>query len=240
MSVTFTLTGFAPVKRDGIELTGSFVATINADLQVGSVAETITVSGQTPVVDVQSTQTQRVLNDEVIAALPTGRTPMSLATLIPGAVGFLGAQDVGGTDSLGAINGQFSIHGGSNNDMRVMTEGFYTGGNRSGLQFGNNQPNVGSTEEVSIDVAGNTAERAEGGILINFVPKSGGNTVQRIAVRLRDRQRAVGQQPDPAGEGPGLPDGRQGQEHLRHQPGVWRADQTRQAVVLHLGPVLWL
>jgi hypothetical protein len=173
--VTFTLTGFAPVKREGIELTGSFVATVNADLQVGSLTETITVSGQTPIVDVQSTQTQRVINNEVIAALPTGRTPMSLATLIPGAVGFLGAQDVGGTDSLGAINGQFSIHGGSNNDMRVMTEGFYTGGNRSGLQFGNNQPNVGSTEEVTIDVAGNTAERSEGGILINFVPKSGGN-----------------------------------------------------------------
>ena len=95
--------------------------------------------------------------------------------MIPGAVGYLGAQDVGGSDSLGAINGQFSIHGGSNNDMRVMTEGFYTGGNRSGLQYGNNQPNVGSTEEVSIDVAGNTAERAEGGILINFVPKAGGN-----------------------------------------------------------------
>jgi carboxypeptidase family protein len=174
-AVAFTLTGFAPVKREGIELAGSFVATVNADLQVGSVAETVTVSGQTPIVDVQSTQTQRVLNNEVIAALPTGRTPMSLATLIPGAVGFLGAQDVGGTDSLGAINGQFSIHGGSNNDMRVMTESFYTGGNRSGLQFGNNQPNVGSTEEVSIDVAGNTAERAEGGILINFVPKAGGN-----------------------------------------------------------------
>ena len=174
-TVTFTLTGFGPVKREGIELTGSFTATVNADLQVGSLAETVTVSGQSPIVDVQSTQTQRVLNSEVIAALPTGRTPMSLATLIPGAVGFLGAQDVGGTDSLGAINGQFSIHGGSNNDMRVMTEGFYTGGNRSGLQFGNNQPNVGSTEEVSIDVAGNTAERAEGGILINFVPKSGGN-----------------------------------------------------------------
>lgn len=173
--VTFTLTGFAPVKREGIDLTGSFTATINADLQVGSIAETLTVSGAAPIVDVQSTQSQRVLNNEVINALPTGRTPMSLATLIPGAVGFLGAQDVGGTDSLGAINGQFSIHGGSNNDMRVMTEGFYTGGNRSGLQFGNNQPNVGSTEEVSIDIAGNTAERAEGGILINFVPKSGGN-----------------------------------------------------------------
>jgi hypothetical protein len=173
--VTFTLTGFAPLKREGIELTGSFTATVNADLQIGSLSETLTVSGQSPIVDVQNTQTQRVMTSDVISSLPTGRTPMGLATLIPGAVGFLGAQDVGGTDSLGAINGQFSIHGGSNNDMRVMTEGFYTGGNRSGLQFGNNQPNVGSTEEVSIDVAGNTAERAEGGVLINFVPKAGGN-----------------------------------------------------------------
>ncbi len=175
MTVTFTLTGFAPVKREEIVLTGSFIATVNADLQIGSLAETVTVTGLSPIVDVQSTQTQRVMTSEVISSLPTGRTPMGLATLIPGAVGFLGAQDVGGTDSLGAINGQFSIHGGSNNDMRVMTEGFFTGGNRSGLQFGNNQPNVGSTEEVAIDVAGNTAERGEGGILINFVPKSGGN-----------------------------------------------------------------
>jgi hypothetical protein len=174
-TVTFTLTGFNLVRREGIQLAGTFIATINADLQVGTVSETITVSGQTPIVDVQNTQTQRVLSDDVIAALPTGRTAMSLTTLIPGAVGFLGSQDVGGTDSLGAISGQFSIHGGSNNDMRVMQDGFYTGGNRAGLQFGNNQPNVGSTEEVAINIAGNTAERAEGGILVNFVPKAGGN-----------------------------------------------------------------
>src|SRR5213595_3194988 len=144
-TVTFALTGFGSVKREGIELTGSFTATVNADLQVGSIAETVTVSGAAPMVDVQSTRTERVLNSDVIAALPTGRTPMSLATLIPGVVGYLGAQDVGGTDSLGAISGQLTIHGGSNNDMRVMTDGFYTGGNMAGLQYGNNQPNVGST-----------------------------------------------------------------------------------------------
>lgn len=174
-TVTFTLTGFAPVKRDGIELAGSFTATVNADLQVGSIAETITVSGASPVVDVQNTRTQRVMNSDVIDALPTGRTPMSLATLIPGVVGFLGSQDVGGTDTLGAISGQLTIHGGSNNDMRIMTDGFFTGGNRSGLQYGNNQPNAGSSEEVVVDVAGNSAERTESGILINFVPKAGGN-----------------------------------------------------------------
>jgi hypothetical protein len=174
-TVTFALTGFSSVRREGIELAGSFTATINADLQVGSLSETVTVSGQSPIVDVQNTRTQRVINSDVIEALPTGRTPMSLATLIPGVVGFLGSQDVGGTDTLGAISGQLTIHGGSNNDMRVMTDGFYTGGNRSGLQYGNNQPNVGSSEEVAVDVAGNTAERSESGILINFVPKAGGN-----------------------------------------------------------------
>ncbi len=82
---------------------------------------------------------------------------------------------MGGTDTLGAISGQLTIHGGSNNDMRIMTDGFFTGGNRSGLQYGNNQPNAGSSEEVVVDVAGNSAERTESGILINFVPKAGGN-----------------------------------------------------------------
>src|SRR6266550_4480174 len=59
-SVTFTLPGFSTVKREGIELTGTFVATVNTDLRVGSIAETITVSGETPAVDVQSTTRQRV------------------------------------------------------------------------------------------------------------------------------------------------------------------------------------
>src|SRR4029077_7848913 len=81
-TLTFALTGFGSVKREGIELTGSFTATVNADLQVGSIAETVTVSGAAPILDVQNTRTERVMNSDVIAALPTGRTPMSLATLI--------------------------------------------------------------------------------------------------------------------------------------------------------------
>ena len=63
-TVTFTLTGFSTVKREGIELTGSFTATINADLKVGGVAETITVTGETPIVDVQSVRRQTTLSNE--------------------------------------------------------------------------------------------------------------------------------------------------------------------------------
>src|SRR6202171_482838 len=70
-SVTFTLSGLTTAKREGIELTGSFTATVNAELRVGTIAETITVTGQTPVVDVQGVTQQRVLNADALAALPT-------------------------------------------------------------------------------------------------------------------------------------------------------------------------
>src|SRR5580658_6649825 len=65
-SVSFELTGFTTIKRDGIELSGSFTATVNADLQVGNVAETVTVTGETPVVDVQGTIRQQVLDSQVL------------------------------------------------------------------------------------------------------------------------------------------------------------------------------
>src|SRR5262249_17919150 len=74
-SVTFTLSGFATVKREAIELTGAGVTTINADMRVGSVAETVTVTGETPVVDVQtSTKREVVLPNSVLAEVPATRT----------------------------------------------------------------------------------------------------------------------------------------------------------------------
>jgi hypothetical protein len=82
-SITFTLAGFSNVRREGLALTGSFVATVNAELRVGALQETITVTAETPVVDVQSTMRQRVLDHEVIDAIPTGRTDKNLAALVP-------------------------------------------------------------------------------------------------------------------------------------------------------------
>ena len=85
-TVTFTLTGFSTVKREGIELTGSFVATINADMKVGGVSETITVSGETPIVDVQSVRRQTTLSNEMLTTVPTARSWAATAVLIPGIV----------------------------------------------------------------------------------------------------------------------------------------------------------
>ena len=70
-SVTFSLPGFSGVKRDGIEITGTFVATVNGDLKVGALEETITVTGETPVVDVQNVKVQATVSKEVLAAIPT-------------------------------------------------------------------------------------------------------------------------------------------------------------------------
>ena len=63
--VTFTLAGFSTVRREGIELTGSIAAQVNADLRVGALEETITVTGETPIVDVVNVKQQSVLNNEV-------------------------------------------------------------------------------------------------------------------------------------------------------------------------------
>src|SRR2546422_429833 len=83
-TVTFTLPGFSTFKRDGIELTGSFIATINAEMKVGGVTETITVTGETPIVDVQSVRRQTTLTSEVLTTVPTARSWAATAVLIPG------------------------------------------------------------------------------------------------------------------------------------------------------------
>src|ERR1051325_1001097 len=91
-SVTFTLPGFTPVRREGVELTGSGTATVNAELRVGTVQETVVVTGETPIVDVQSAQRQTVLSNEVINAIPTAGSYNSLLVLVPALLG--GQQDV--------------------------------------------------------------------------------------------------------------------------------------------------
>src|SRR4030081_1761346 len=72
-AVTFSLTGFSSVKREGIELTGSFIATVNTDMKVGAVSETVTVSGEAPVVDVTSSRNQETISGSTVNAIPTSR-----------------------------------------------------------------------------------------------------------------------------------------------------------------------
>src|SRR3989441_6622433 len=115
-TVTFSLGGFSTVKREGIELTTGFTATVNAEMKVGELAETVTVTGASPIVDTQNVRRASVLANAYLAAVPTAANGPGLASLILGAVGIVG--DVGGSKSEQAT--PMSIHGGRPNDQMLM------------------------------------------------------------------------------------------------------------------------
>jgi hypothetical protein len=179
-SVTFTLPGFNAVKQDGIELTGTFTATVNGELRVGAIQETVTVSGSSPIVDVQTSTQQRVFTQEVIEAIPAGRSHVNMAVLIPGLAasqpGRGALQDVGGTNNL--QNTTFTIHGSKQGDTRLQLDGVRVGNVLSEGQFSNFVPDTGSTQEVTMDYAAVSAEQPFGGLRINIIPKEGGNSVR--------------------------------------------------------------
>ena len=123
-SVTFSLEGFSTVKRDGVELPSGFTATINGDLKVGSLEETITVSGQSPVVDTSTAVQQQVLSRAVLDAVPTGRSVPSLGAMLTGAR--LALPDVGGTS--GMQNRDLTVHGSDGRDTTFMVDGMILNG----------------------------------------------------------------------------------------------------------------
>ena len=149
------LPGFNTVRREGIELTASFTATVNADLRVGALEETVTVTGASPTVDVQNVVQQRVITREVINAIPAGtKSVAALGVLIPGVV--TQTQDVGGTAfSATAI----AIHGSRFNEQQLLYDGvFYNHGAGSGGNFNTIVPNDATVQEVSLEVGGTSAE----------------------------------------------------------------------------------
>jgi hypothetical protein len=178
-AVAFGLQGFSTVRREGIELTGSFNATVNVELRVGDVAETVTVTGESPIVDVQSATRQQVLQKEVIDAIPVGRSHQSLAILIPGLSTSTGinaqTQDVGGTNNLRLANA-FTIHGGRTTDSNVQLDGFQVRNLGSFANLTNMFPDMGATQEMTIDYAAGLGEAATGGVKVNYVPREGGNS----------------------------------------------------------------
>jgi hypothetical protein len=173
-SVTFTLPGFATIRRDGIELSGSFVATVNAEMRLGALEETITVTGETPLVDVQSVQRQRVMEAGLVDAIPTGRTHFTTVVLIPGVM--TSFHDVGGASNL-QMGGTttMTIHGSRAQDQRTMIDGVTTANAEGAGQAANFMPNMGSTEEIVFDYAAGSAEQSTGGVRMNLIPRQGGN-----------------------------------------------------------------
>jgi hypothetical protein len=169
-AVTFTLPGFSSVRREGIELATSFTATINVELAVGTLDETITVSGQSPTVDVQNATPRNIISEKVLESVPTALAFTAYAALTPGVQIASTAQDVGG--SKGDTMVWLTVHGSSAADSKIAVDGFET-------NFGANNrlfiPNPYNVQELSIDLGGGTAEQRVGGVSLNFIPRAGGN-----------------------------------------------------------------
>jgi hypothetical protein len=180
-AVTFTLSGMGSVKREGIDLTAGFTASINATLQPGGVQETITVSGASPVVDTQNAVTQNVLTRERIDAVPSTQSMLGIAQVtlgaIPSASGSSGiAADVGG--NKGEQISSMAVHGGNQADQIAMIDGLsmqhtlFTGGGFFRLFFFNQL----LAQEIDVISNAGSAEVQTAGVQVNMVSKSGSNT----------------------------------------------------------------
>jgi hypothetical protein len=170
-TITFTLSGFNTVKRDGIEVASNTSVPINIELRVGALEETITVSGQTPVVDVQTTARRQVLTREGLDAIPTSRNFQQIGSLMPGVK--MSAPDVGSANSMNMTT--LSGRGVAAKETTYLVDGMDM---RSMSSDGTVQyyPNNAMTQEFNYQTSGIGAETAGGGILVNMIPQQGGNT----------------------------------------------------------------
>ena len=170
-TVTFTLPGFGTVKREGIALTTGFTANVNAELRVGALEETVTVTGEAPVVDIQNVEQQQTLSREILDAIPTSRRPAQFITLIVGADGGANASTLHDVGGVGSDRAFFGVHGQRADDMTYnfggMDSRVFSGG---GFQY-----NAHTFEEVVVETAAGSAEASTGGVQINIIPKDGGN-----------------------------------------------------------------
>ena len=172
-SVTFTLTGFSTVKREGIELPTGFTASVNISMQVGSLEETITVSGAAPVVDTTSMRKQETLNSNELESLPSGN--VGLQTLAYVTPGFAATQaDVGGTRDTWSAQGNYTLFHGKAG-TRANFDGFrnqYFVNEASGVGYITDSGNI---QELQIETSGMGAEAGSGSVSLNAIPKSGSN-----------------------------------------------------------------
>ena len=170
-SATFLLPGFQTLVRDGIVLSGSAMATVNAQLQVGAVEETITVTGDTPDVDIRNVVQETALDTETRRLLPTGRSLTQMAELIPGVTVSVG-HDVGGTE---LNRGASMIHGSRAQDYTMQFDGTRTARGGSGTN-GVRNIDPGEVAEFQYETSAISAETSQGGVRANMIPKEGGNT----------------------------------------------------------------
>src|SRR4051794_9327658 len=169
--LAFGLAGFTTVVRDAIELPGNTTVPINVDLKVGALEESVTVSGQSPLVDIQNAQRTEVVPRDVLDALPTTRNMQSVGAIVPGVK--LSRPDVGG--SQGMEQTYMRTHGADDRHTSMQVDGMSV---NSSMGDGNIQAynDDALAQQVVFQTSALPAEVAAGGVRVNMIPKDGGNS----------------------------------------------------------------
>jgi hypothetical protein len=171
-SVAFTFEGWSVYQRDGVELTGSRTATVNAQFALERLSASITVTGEVPVVDVHDAKQEVSLGGDLIRSIPTARSYNALLVLVPGVL----------TNSNDTVTGtatvSFPIHGGRTTEGRLLLDGLNIGSPPSGNSATSYTFDVGRAVEVTFTTTSAVGERETAGLVMNIVPDSGGNTTR--------------------------------------------------------------
>src|SRR5436309_8223650 len=174
-NVTFTLAGFSILKRDDVALSGTGVVKIDADMKVGAVSETVTVTAETPVVDVVSTRREVTLDNDTVRNLPSVRSYSYLLTTVPG------LQTNNNNVNTGPVFAIFPIHGGRGVESRLTVDGLNISNPPGGNQPPNYTADIGNAQEVTMTTSGGLGESETAGLTMNIVSKQGGNSVSGLA-----------------------------------------------------------
>jgi hypothetical protein len=170
--LSFTLPGFTTVIREDVAVSGVGTITIGAEMRVGGVQETITVTGETPVVDVQSTRRQAVIDNETVSTIPVARGYGNLLATVPG-IQIAGAG--GTTSATGVAPSFFTSNGGNSNEGRIQIAGMNVGSAFNGGGVAAFAYPVSESQEIQVTVSGGLGEADTGGPAMNIIPREGGN-----------------------------------------------------------------
>ena len=236
-SVVFTLAGFNSIRREGIVLEANFTAPVNAELRVGAITETVTVSGETPVVDVQNTMRREVVTRELLDTLPTGRDFQTIGNVLPGVT--MGRFDVGGSST--AQSGTLVAFGSRGADFQLKIDGMHANNSFGEGWFNGIYHNEAAFQEMAYTVSGGNAENQAAGVSVNMIPRTGGNAYSYELLSTYANDSFQGENIDDALRAQGIqPDGRRPAKAVGRQRQRRRADQARPPVVLRVGQELGL
>ena len=226
-TITFTLPGFNTFIREGIVLIGDAAVQVNASLAVGALEETVTVSGESPVVDVQQVRRQFVATRQMMDVLPAARTFSARALLIPG------------VRNAGMGEGQYwpAVHGSTTRDAQTMNDGMRANSTVDDGQFQMGwEMNDAATAELTFEAGGAPGRGAGRRRDPERDPEGGGQHVLGDVVHVLRRRGVLERQPEGSRAERAAWRAQPAGPRLRYEPGVRRPVHPRPALVLHVFP----